>query len=95
MENLEEKVSLRVKKKSSFIIGALAVGVLFNVGCGPTSEEECCDCVVGNGCIDSSIPNRSTCENKLHKNESVKVYTSCAKENGCYAPCVEAGAYFQ
>ena len=50
MKSLEEKVFLSEKKKSSFVIGSLAAGVLFSAGCGPTPEEECCDCLVENGC---------------------------------------------
>lgn len=91
-KNLEEKVSLRVKKKSSLIIGAVAAGVLFSAGCGPTPEEECCDCLVEKGCTDVS---KGTCEDKLHGGGSFKVYTDCVKKNGCYAPCAEAGAYFK
>ncbi len=90
-----EKIVTRTKSTAKVVLSALLLGAALNyASCKESTppEQECCNCIVGNGCTTAS---KNQCMNLFYGGDPITVYNECVRVNGCYMPCAEAGAYFR
>jgi hypothetical protein len=82
LENIIEGTKQFVKSKISVVV--LAAGLTLGyVGCGETPVEQCCDCLVDNGCTPVS---KRECNDVIYEGGSIPVNIDCVEAYNCFTP---------